>query len=208
MPLYQPTALTAAQESRLESLRNHSSRYEVVASRDGEIILIGYTIHKSRSGLLATLRREPAATTAVMCPKGDEMVTWLKPAIHGCTIGGWLVRFSSRTERDAIMEGELKHVAQKSLELLRRSEGLCACGAYIGGIAKGEESCLPCYESKRKHAVEQGGGVFVGLQDCEGIMPDFYIFNDPATGSTLAFPASTPVASIAQVVRERIEAAK
>ena len=59
-----------------------------------------------------------------------------------------------------------------------------------------------------QEAVEQGGGVFVGLQDCEGIMPDFYIFNDPATGSTLSFPASTPVASIAQVVRERIEAAK
>ena len=102
-------------DERLQQTYRRSSRYELVAKHSddkGQTLLVGYTIHRSRTGLLTTLRRHPEATIALMCPKGDEMVTFLKPASAGATIGEWKVYFSGRTERECILDGERQTVAQ------------------------------------------------------------------------------------------------
>ena len=39
-------------------------------------------------------------------------------------------------------------------------------------------------------AVEQGGGVWVGIQDNEGMMENIVLFNSPETGSTLGLKVS------------------
>jgi len=106
-------AYTEEQIKRLEGLHNRQSRYEIVASKGDVTLRVGYTVRKSRHGLLNTLRRYPESTVPLFCPKGNEMVTFLKPAVHGCTIGEWLIRFSGRTEREVILNGELQHITSK-----------------------------------------------------------------------------------------------
>jgi hypothetical protein len=56
-------------------------------------------------------------------------------------------------------------------------------------------------ESLQRLAVKDGGGQWVGIQECEG-MADLVLFNSPATGSTLAIKASD---ISADRVRRRIE---
>lgn len=47
-----------------------------------------------------------------------------------------------------------------------------------------------------KACVEEGGGIWVGIQDGEGITPDLVLFNSPTTGTTLALKTTiiTPLA--------------
>lgn len=42
------------------------------------------------------------------------------------------------------------------------------------------------YENYFRKEVEAGGGVWVGIQECEGWPYDLVLFNSPKTGSTLA----------------------
>ena len=50
--------------------------------------------------------------------------------------------------------------------------------------------------------VEAGGGIWVGIQECEGETYDLVLFNSPETGSTLALKTDSGVT--AHTVRERI----
>jgi len=60
-------------------------------------------------------------------------------------------------------------------------------------------------ESLARLAVKDGGGVWVGIQECEGL-PSLILFNSPTTGSTLAIRASGNARDIsADNVRRRIE---
>jgi len=56
-------------------------------------------------------------------------------------------------------------------------------------------------ESLARLAVKDGGGVWVGIQECEGV-PSLILFNSPTTGSTLALKTSELTADN---VRRRIE---
>jgi hypothetical protein len=38
--------------------------------------------------------------------------------------------------------------------------------------------------------VEKGGGIWIGIQECEGMDYDLVLFNSPKTGSTLALKTS------------------
>ena len=42
------------------------------------------------------------------------------------------------------------------------------------------------YANYFRQPVEDGGGIFVGIQECEGRNYDLVLFNSPTTGSTLA----------------------
>jgi len=91
--------------AKLENLRNHSTLYEVVICHSsGRSRLIGYG-RKSRSGLIATVQQ-----------KGDEIlrVVDIPEDFNGAITahsmdlsGGWIAKFSGRTQRQSIIEGEL-----------------------------------------------------------------------------------------------------
>ena len=53
-----------------------------------------------------------------------------------------------------------------------------------------------------KKAVVDGGGIWVGIQECEGFPYNLVLFNSPTTGSTLALKTSEITA---EAVRERIK---
>jgi hypothetical protein len=101
--------LTTNQIDSLARLTNYHTRYEVVATNMHRTILAGYTSRKSRSGLLATVRMHSEAWVELT---GDNALSWGRRASDGAAIGEWVIRFSGRTQREAIIEGELPFIAE------------------------------------------------------------------------------------------------
>jgi hypothetical protein len=104
-------------EEKLAQLHNRHTRYEVVVERrsgivrerhvDAQVILLGYTMRKSRQGLLEVCRRNGQQVIDVLGITADDHLIPAKKAADGFVIGGsWQVRFTGRTQRDAIIEGE------------------------------------------------------------------------------------------------------
>ena len=84
------------------------TRYEIAARhRSGHKLLIGYTPHISRPGLLAAVQqRSREIILALGSNKGDEIIIETQPP-HCCRIGEWRIGFTGRTEARAKREGEL-----------------------------------------------------------------------------------------------------
>jgi len=101
--------LSDAQIARLERLKHYSTRYELVAAHpDGRKILVGYT-RKGRDGLLSMMRKNGPAWVKF---SGCEDIHFAKRTAEGATSGDWKVNFSGRTQREAIMNGELPFFPQ------------------------------------------------------------------------------------------------
>jgi hypothetical protein len=95
---------------RLARLANHHTRYELIAvSPEGRRVLLGYTARRSRSGLRAMLRQNAPSVVAVC---GSDSFGLAKRAADGATVGAWRVVFSGRTQREAIIAGELPFVVR------------------------------------------------------------------------------------------------
>jgi hypothetical protein len=93
---------------KLTRLQNRATLYELAAIHpDGRRILIAYCGRRSRHGLLDACRGHAAALVALT---GDKTIGFAPRAAGGATMGDWSIRFTGRTERDAIMEGELNAV--------------------------------------------------------------------------------------------------
>lgn len=103
--------LSPEQSAKLERLRLFATRYEVeLVHPDGRRVLLGYTARKSRPGLRALARPRVAAIWRWLgVPQGSE-TTWAKRGPEIRVWGGGAIRFSGRTQRDAIMEGELQEI--------------------------------------------------------------------------------------------------
>ena len=84
------------------------TRHEIAARhRSGHKLLIGYTPHISRPGLLAAVQqRSPEIIVALGTNKGDKIIIETQPP-HCCRIGEWCIVFTGRTEARAKREGEL-----------------------------------------------------------------------------------------------------
>lgn len=87
------------------------TRYEIAARHpDGRHYLIGYTVRRSRSGLLAAMRRVGPQTVAKLAIGESDLISWhTKPVIHA-DVAGWWIGFTGRTQRDARFS-ELQFVA-------------------------------------------------------------------------------------------------
>jgi len=95
--------MTATQTEKLARLAHYGSQYEIVAVKAGETVLLGYAARHSRSGLIAVIRRR--GEDVVMLTGSEEFTTG-KKAADPITCGPWLIKFSGRTQREAIMCGE------------------------------------------------------------------------------------------------------
>jgi hypothetical protein len=84
------------------------THYEIAAChRSGHKLLIGYTPHKSRPGLLATVQgHRPEAIAFLGIRESDEIIVETQPP-YCCHIGEWCIVFTGRTEVQAKREGEL-----------------------------------------------------------------------------------------------------
>lgn len=97
---------------KLERLYNRATRYEVVAEHpDGRRYLIGYT-SPTRPGMLRMIRQNGQAVVDRLGLTQAAVMTWGGKGRlgHFATIGDWKVRFTGRTQRDAIIGGEVEFV--------------------------------------------------------------------------------------------------
>ena len=60
------------------------------------------------------------------------------------------------------------------------------------------------YDIFFKQMVADGGGIWVGIQECEGKTYDLVLFNSPKTGSTLAMKTDSGISaySVREYIRE------
>ena len=93
--------------AKLERIKRYATRYELIAERGETRILILYTSQRSRPGLLVACRQRGPDVVALCCPSGEELITFGENWADGATIGEWRIRFSGRTQREAIIAGEL-----------------------------------------------------------------------------------------------------
>ena len=94
--------------SKVAHLQNAPTRYEVVLEHAGKQWLVGYTSRRSRPGLLATMRKEGRDILAITEMPEDAEVR----AEYGALVfsQGSVIKFSGRTQRDAVIAGELPWV--------------------------------------------------------------------------------------------------
>jgi len=104
------TSDVSRRTARLTALMRHPTRYEVTATHpDGTICLVGYTPRRGGSGLLALARTHGAALIAWLGVTDDTPFAW-GPRRQSLTLGAARLAFSGRTEREAILAGELPRI--------------------------------------------------------------------------------------------------
>lgn len=108
-------ALTLEQTQKLERIKLYRTRYELVLQHpDGRKYLICYVGgSKSRRTTLDTVR-EKGEHIARIVGDPDAEIFLPKKSADAATIGQWQVRWG-RTQRDAIIEGELTYVGKVAL---------------------------------------------------------------------------------------------
>ena len=105
---------TVAKQARLESRHNRLTRYEIIAENDaGHRLLVGYSTQPSRSGILRVVRAIGQRVIARLAIGENHICRWTGKGRfgHRWELGnGWIIRFTGRTERDAIIDGELQRI--------------------------------------------------------------------------------------------------
>jgi hypothetical protein len=91
--------------AKLERIHNRTTKYEVTATRDGRTVLLGYT-RKGRRGMDSLICSDDGRRDAIVKVLGTNRITYDKKASQGAVMGEWTIKFSGRTHRDCIIEGE------------------------------------------------------------------------------------------------------
>lgn len=99
---------------KLNRLHNGPTRYELVAEKGDERILIAYSMRTGRRALLTAAQKHGHALLAMMKLDDNTKFEFLKPAAKGAKVGDWTIRFSGRTQRDAISNGELPWIVDRA----------------------------------------------------------------------------------------------
>jgi hypothetical protein len=98
---------------RLERLRNRATLYELAMTRGEERLLVAYSQRKGRRDIFKAVTADHRVGP-IMARTGADRIEFAKRAADGAMMGGWTIRFTGRTERDAIIEGELPYAGDAS----------------------------------------------------------------------------------------------
>jgi hypothetical protein len=91
---------------KLARIAKRGTLYELAISKGTTSYLICYS-PMSRSMLMKALRKQPHELIALT---GSETFDLAKRAADGATMGEWKIRWTGRTHRQSIIEGELPRV--------------------------------------------------------------------------------------------------
>ena len=95
--------------SKVAHLVNYPTRYEVALEHAGRSYLVGYTIRRSRVGLLSKMRERGADILRITeMPESATVAACDKTLAFS---NGSVIRFTGRTQREAITAGELPYVS-------------------------------------------------------------------------------------------------
>lgn len=98
---------------KLDAISLYKTRYEaVLANADGRSVLLGYTPRRSAAGLLAVVQKNGKAVLAeITAPDASEVRKLKGQPGFSFTGTAWVVKFSGRTQREAICNGELRFIS-------------------------------------------------------------------------------------------------
>lgn len=99
--------MNQAQQKYLQDIICRPTAYELAVEGNGQKLLLRYASRKTRQGLLKNVRFHGQRLVDLT---GAERVTFGKRASDGATMGAWRIYFTGRTEREAIIEGELPYI--------------------------------------------------------------------------------------------------
>lgn len=97
--------------TRLEKMVGRRTLYELAAIKGDRRVLVAYCSGRGRRQLWAAIT-DIRRIDHVIRLTGAREAVFAKAAIGGATLGEWEVRFTGRTQREAIIEGELPYVAE------------------------------------------------------------------------------------------------
>ncbi len=92
---------------RLERLRNRPTCYECVAVKGDRTVLLFYG-DKNQAGFRRWLRRDDQMFAQRLVDlTGSKTIDWASKPFRGTvgTMGEWTIKFSGRTQREALIEG-------------------------------------------------------------------------------------------------------
>lgn len=104
---------------KVARLARYSTKYEVTLEHDGRTYLVGYTGRQSKQGLLDRMHAAGPAILRITAMPDDATVRMVDAISgHARTFAlvfsqGSRIRFSGRTQRDAILAGELPFVGKE-----------------------------------------------------------------------------------------------
>lgn len=88
---------------KLAMLVNRRTRYELVAQDGERIYCIAYCARKSRTGAIDAIRKNSVGFLSTLGLPRDVIFKFMGRDIRA---GSWLIHFTGRTQRDAIMQGK------------------------------------------------------------------------------------------------------
>ena len=97
----------ATVQERLGKLTNRQTLWELVATNGAEVYLVRYTNRRSRSSLFESARHSGQQLARLT---GSDRLTFYARSGDGAYMGAWAIKWSGRTQRDAIREGEHAYI--------------------------------------------------------------------------------------------------
>lgn len=79
----------------------YRTAYEILATRNEQVFLVGYARQVSRAGLLKAMqRRGPELLATLAIGKDDKITFSCRPRVHAI-MDGWTIGFTGRTEKES-----------------------------------------------------------------------------------------------------------
>ena len=98
--------LTETPVKKLEALRNRATLYELAISHGDRRLLVCYTAKTGPNAIKRIIYDRAARIVALT---GVDSIEWTR---DGGKMGVWTIALTHRTQRDAIMHGELPFLAE------------------------------------------------------------------------------------------------
>jgi hypothetical protein len=105
--------MDARTAERLERLRNRATLYELAMTRGEECILVAYSRLKGRRDIFNLVTADHRVGP-IMARTGADHIEFARRTADGATMGEWAIRFTGRTEREAIIAGELPYIGDET----------------------------------------------------------------------------------------------
>jgi hypothetical protein len=125
--------------TKVTRLLNYPTKYEITLSCGAQTYLVAYSGRKSKQGLISAIRGRGLDILAIT--KLDESAAFTFTSATSAQLGDWVVRFTGRTQRDAICtRSEYRYVGTVAAEEHRAEDPHCTCNdciAHHAGCTEG-----------------------------------------------------------------------
>lgn len=99
-------------QEKLQRIHGYVTRYELAAVKGEHRILIGYIVRTSRQGMLDACRKYGSQLVDVLQVHPEQLLVFNR-TIQAFELGDWSIRLTGRTQRTAIIEGELPFIVDE-----------------------------------------------------------------------------------------------